>query len=257
MPVSSPPPTDELDRLFRRLVQNLADLDPSRIHGPVDVTELYQHLVPYRTHRAALGLDSHEDYEMTLLRLLAGERGYAFVEPEEARTALANEAAGINPDTGLYKRYGAAQVTFDPDHVRVALGGADAVSHVAGAETADAGAAAQAAEHVGAEAPWFPEPPADAPEIEAGGSGPDEGAEQPELPFALDDEAAERQAASPRTASAPCAFCGADLPVGRAVIFCPHCGQNIGVVHCPSCGTELDVAWRFCITCGRPMAGLE
>ncbi len=256
LPVSSPPPTDELDRLFRRLVQNLADLDPSRIHGPVDVTELYQHLVPYRTHRAALGLDSHEDYEMTLLRLLAGERGYAFVEPEEARTALANEAASINPDTSFYKRYGAAQVTFDPDQVRAALGGADAVPPAAGAETTDAGEAAQTAERALGEVPWFPEPPADTPEIEVRGTGLDEEADQPELPFALDDEAAEPQAASPRTTSAPCAFCGADLPVGRAVIFCPHCGQNVGVVHCPSCGTELDVEWRFCITCGRQMAGL-
>jgi hypothetical protein len=247
LPATSPSPSDELDRLFRRIVMNLADLDPSRIHGPVDVAELYQRLVPYRTHRTTLGLDSHEDYEMTLLRLLAGERGYAFVEPEEARTALANEAAGINPDTSLYKRYGAARVTFDGDHVRAAL---------AGAEVADPLAPAPAGEHSGAEVPWFPEPPPDIPEIEVGGAALAQRAAQPELPFALEDEAAAaQQAASHRTASAPCAFCGGELPVGRAVIFCPHCGQNVGVVHCPSCGTELDVGWRFCITCGRQMAG--
>ena len=84
-PTSSPSSPDALDRLFRRLVMNLADLDPSRINGPVDVNELAQSLIPYRTHRAALAIDSHDDYEMTLLRLLAGERGYAFVEPEEVR----------------------------------------------------------------------------------------------------------------------------------------------------------------------------
>jgi predicted amidophosphoribosyltransferase len=44
--------------------------------------------------------------------------------------------------------------------------------------------------------------------------------------------------------------------VGRTVIFCPHCGQNVGVMHCPVCGTDLDVGWRFCLTCGREMAGL-
>jgi hypothetical protein len=257
LPASSPSPTDELDRLFRRLVSNLAELDPSRIHGPVAVTEVYQHLVPYRTHRTSLGLDSHEDYEMVLLRLLAGERGYAFVEPEEARSALAKEAAGINPDTSLYQRYGDAKVTFDPDHVRVALGEADIAVPVAGAEAADAGAPAQGGVRSPAEVTWFPEPPADAPETGVSGTALDEEAAEPELPFALDEEAAtERQAASARTASAPCAFCGGELPVGRAVIFCPHCGQNVGVVHCPSCGTELDVGWRFCITCGRQMAGL-
>ena len=87
----------------------------------------------------------------------------------------------------------------------------------------------------------------------SGDAGREEDAGPSDLPFVLDDEAA---AVSPRTGSAPCAFCGGELPVGRAVIFCPHCGQNVGVVHCPSCGTELDVGWRFCLTCGRPMAGL-
>jgi len=243
------PATDELDRLFHRLVRNIAELDPSRIHGPVDVAELYQSLVPYRTHRAVLGLDSHEDYEMTLLRLLAGERGYAFVEPEEARVALANEAAAINPDTGLYKRYGAAKVTLDADHVREALGderprleqAAAAAEPVLGASAADV--------------PWFPEPPEDVPEIEGAAEEPAAAPGEPELPFALDEAAAEPEP-EPRTTSAPCAFCGGELPVGRAVIFCPHCGQNVGVVHCPACGTELDVGWRFCITCGRKMAGL-
>ena len=247
------PPTDHLDRLFRRLVLNLADLDPSRIHGPVEVDELYQHLVPYRTHRSVLGIDSHEDYEMTLLRLLAGERGYAFVEPEEARTALAAEVAGINPDTGLYRRYGTARVTFDPDLVRTAMSEAEARPATAPGEVADAPAAAPVGERPATPLPWFPEPPAISSETTSGDAGRNEDAGPSDLPFALDDEAA---AVSPRTGSAPCAFCGGELPVGRAVIFCPHCGQNVGVVHCPACGTELDVGWRFCLTCGRPMAGL-
>jgi hypothetical protein len=254
LPAPSSPPTDELDRLFRRLVLNLAELDPSRTYGPVDVTELYQHLVPYRTHRSVLGIDSHEDYEMTVLRLLAGERGYAFVEPEEARAALASEAAGINPDTSLYRRYGAAKVTFDPDHVRAVLNDADAPL------SADEGAAAVLASPAlerPAPVAWFPEPPDDTPEIETGDAAPDESVEQPELPFALDDGTSpEPEPAPARTTSAPCAYCGGELPVGRAVIFCPHCGQNVGVVHCPACGAELDVGWRFCITCGRKMAGL-
>jgi len=232
------PPADELDRLFRQLIRNLAELDPSRVHGPVEVAELYQRLIPYRTHRAHLGLDTHQDYEMVVLRLLAGERGYALVEPAEAREALASEAAAVNPDTGFFKQYGGAKVTFDPGHVRAALGGL-AVGDEAASEPARVGE---------------PQPPL---EVDAVGgadlSGDEAGAGG--LPFALEEEAA--PPVSPRLGSAPCSFCGGELPVGRAVIFCPHCGQNVGVVHCPACGTELDFGWRYCITCGRQMSASE
>ena len=236
---SSPasPSTDELDRLFRQLIRNLAELDPARVHGPVEVAELYQRLIPYRTHRTHLGLDTHEDYEMVVLRLLSGERGYALVEPAEVREALAREAAAVNPDTGFFKHYGSAKVTFDPGHVRAALGGPP---------VADEQATEPAREPelqppleldaVGGSAG------ADSLEADAGADG---------MPFALEEETS--PSVSPRIGSAPCSFCGGELPVGRAVIFCPHCGQNVGVVHCPACGTELDFGWRYCITCGRQM----
>ena len=62
--------------------------------------------------------------------------------------------------------------------------------------------------------------------------------------------------AAPATAPAPatacdCRYCGAVLPRGRAVVFCPFCGQDVTVQQCPACSTELDVAWRFCVACGR------
>ena len=230
---------------------NLGDLDPSRINGPVDVNELAQSLIPYRTHRAALAIDSHDDYEMTLLRLLAGERGYAFVEPEEVRAALAAEAAAVNPDTAVYRRHGKAQVTFDPDRVREVLADAEASA----APAAPPAPPLRAEPHEDATAPWFPELSDDGGDVEEPGGDAGREAGRADLPFALDDAAAAR-GGSPRSGSAPCAYCGGELPVGRAVIFCPHCGQNVGVVHCPSCGAELDVGWRFCITCGRQMSGL-
>lgn len=227
---------------------NLAALDPSRVHGPVAVAELYQQLVPYRTHRTSLAIDTHEDYEMALLRLLAGERGYAFLEPDEARTALAVEAASINPDTGLYRRFGGATVTFDPEHVRVALAGAEPPAAEPPAPRAQGAPAT--------EPDWFPEV---ADEADAGPAPDADEAEDAaeRLRFALEDDAAPAPSLSPRVDSATCAFCGGALPMGRAVIFCPHCGQNVGIVHCPSCGAELDVGWRFCITCGRQMADLK
>jgi hypothetical protein len=252
---SSSPATDGLDRLFRRLVLNLAELDPSRVHGPIEIAELYQRLVPYRTHRTELAVDTHEDYEMAVLRLLAGERGYALVEPAEAREAMAREVASVNPDAGFFRKFGNARVTLDPGHVRAALGGNDEPApQASGAEELEGPPGPASEPPLEVDALGEPAPgahdavPEDEEDVGGGGRG-----RQAGLPFALEEEAA---GVTPRVASAPCAFCGGELPVGRAVIFCPHCGQNVGVVHCPACGTELDFGWRFCITCGRQMTSL-
>ena len=48
-----------------------------------------------------------------------------------------------------------------------------------------------------------------------------------------------------------CRFCGGKLPESRKLTFCPHCGVNLTVRQCPACSTELEVNWRFCVTCGR------
>jgi hypothetical protein len=48
-----------------------------------------------------------------------------------------------------------------------------------------------------------------------------------------------------------CRYCGNRLPDNRRMTFCPHCGMDMTKRHCPACSTELDVNWRFCVTCGR------
>jgi hypothetical protein len=48
-----------------------------------------------------------------------------------------------------------------------------------------------------------------------------------------------------------CRYCDNKLPQGRAITFCPHCGLDLTKRQCPACSTELDVHWRFCVTCGR------
>ena len=60
-----------------------------------------------------------------------------------------------------------------------------------------------------------------------------------------------RTAAAPAVVACDCRYCGAVLPRGRTVTFCPYCGQDVTVQQCPACSTELDVAWRFCVACGR------
>src|SRR5881392_2985628 len=71
---------DDLDRLFERLVSVLAADAPGRLAVPFPAAEVYERLVPYRSNRSVLKVATHQDYEMAVLRLLAGERGYASLE---------------------------------------------------------------------------------------------------------------------------------------------------------------------------------
>lgn len=126
---------DDLDRLFRHLVYLLADQDPERLHAPFEVAELYQRMLPYRQHRSALRFDTYQDYEMALLRLLSGDRGYATVEPVEVQEALRQEAEAINPDTGAFREYAAARVRLNAAAVRTALDARGAYAPAAPADT--------------------------------------------------------------------------------------------------------------------------
>src|SRR3989442_14355463 len=72
---------DDLDRLFERLVTVLADDAPGRLAVPFPAAEVYERLVPYRSNRSILKGATHQDYEMAVLRLLAGGGGYASVAP--------------------------------------------------------------------------------------------------------------------------------------------------------------------------------
>jgi hypothetical protein len=233
-------PSDFLERLFRRLVANLAALDPAAIHRPVAIREIYERIVPYRTHRLSLGLDTSEDYEMTLLRLCAGEQDWATTFPLDAREAMAKEVASVNPNTSMYRKFPTATLLLDPERAAEVLAGRVNVPRAPAAEPAREAALDAKAQGEGAQ---------------------DDEGDESQLPFVLEEETEDdtRRIAQPRevaAVTAPCPYCGAGLPVGRTVLFCPHCGQNIGVVHCPTCGSELDVGWQFCITCGQKVTGL-
>jgi hypothetical protein len=57
--------------------------------------------------------------------------------------------------------------------------------------------------------------------------------------------------AGARPSTRGCRYCGGRVPDGRRVTFCPHCGTDLTKRQCPACSTELEAAWRFCVTCGR------
>ena len=107
---------DDLDRVFRRLVHVLRASYPQYLSNPFSTEELYQVIVPYRHHRQELGIDTNQDYEMALMRLLSGERGYLIVD-REMRESLTQELESSNPDTSLFRAFNDRSVTVASDAV--------------------------------------------------------------------------------------------------------------------------------------------
>lgn len=215
---------DELDRMFRRLVHNVRSGFPDLLTQPFEVSILHTQLIPYRLNRRELGIDSAEEYELTLMRLLSGARGLLSGE-NDLQAAMKAELESPNPDLSAFRAWGTSLVSLSAAAVR-SVDGEGAVT--AGARTGGRQAvlAGRATE---------------------------------ELPAPLAPDSAPRQAQSAvvvppalaRTHAGSCRYCGGELPDGRDVHFCPHCGQNLTVKQCPACSTELEVEWQFCITCGR------
>jgi hypothetical protein len=105
---------DDLDRIYRRLVHNIRTKYPQYLSSPFSAEELYQVIVPYRHNRQELGIDTNQDYEMALMRLLSGERGYVVVD-RDVREALTREIESSNPDTSLFRAFNDRMVSVAPD----------------------------------------------------------------------------------------------------------------------------------------------
>jgi hypothetical protein len=105
---------DALARFHRALVEEILRTRPAYLREPFTVAEIYQNLVPYRTHRDRIGVDMNGDYEDALLRLLAGEGEYLLLESEHARTEISDELSSPNPNTGLYREFAAVDVRLNP-----------------------------------------------------------------------------------------------------------------------------------------------
>lgn len=275
---------DDLDRMFRRLVQNIRTGYPDYLERPFEVAELYQNVIPYRHNRGELGLEQNQDYEMALLRLLSGERGYLVVD-ESMRVELQQELSSPNPDTGAFRGHSASQVALSPEAVKrldqylagggrpnddarlsrsamrsPALGVAmpplrkEPVSAPipAARPAAPPPAPVSSPMHAPAAAPPAPRvpftarPPAPRPPEEPMSAPPPDARPAP--------PAVSRPATSSAADADSCRYCAGHLPAGRRIVFCPHCGQNLTVQHCPACSTELEIGWKFCTTCGRSVA---
>jgi hypothetical protein len=114
-------PDSDLQRFFAQLVQNLAAINPARLRQPMTLAELRESVIPYRANRRALQLESSEDYELVIMRLCAGEGGFAITEPEEAQADFVSELGSPNPDLTIVERHRKAVVALDPRSVARAL----------------------------------------------------------------------------------------------------------------------------------------
>lgn len=219
----------DLQHFFRQLVANLSASDPTRLYEALPVAELQHVIIPYRTSRRALALESAEDYEVLLLRLCAGEGGLARTDPPDVQAQFQSELAGSNPDLALLQVHGDALVSLSGSAVARAL-----------ALDPDAAYAPPApAEETFGAASAHTQPPVE---------GPDDGLLFGEPAPGGNDE--------PHAADAGgvmCLYCGATLPGGRAVNFCPHCGQSQTPLRCPACQAEIELGWRHCVGCGAPV----
>ena len=98
-----------LDRIFDRLVRTLSANGPDQFAAPFTVAEIVHSLVPYRTYRNELAVDTLQDYEHAVLEMLAGERGWLVCDPDTV-AVIKKELASPDPDTGLLRRLQTVEV---------------------------------------------------------------------------------------------------------------------------------------------------
>jgi len=217
----------DLERPFQLIVTNLAATDPAQLHRPIPVTELPRSVVPYRTSRRHLGVVTSDEYEHLLLRLVAGEGGYAYTGPPESLARFRRELQGISPDLGILNSDEEAAIALPAERIAAFIGGGTERSYRP------------------PEADAVPVPPSALP------------IPPPPEPVAVPHGPAHES--EPEWESRPaegtrCSCCGGALPEGRVVNFCPHCGEHLTPLACPRCQAEVEFGWRHCIACGAPLA---
>ena len=140
---------DVLERFFEALVQEITVSRPEYLTGPFTVAEIYQDIVPYRSHRDLIGVEMSGDYEDVLIRLLCGEGNYLLLDSAVAREEMQKELAGPNPDTTLFREFAAVDVRLDPGRMPQGAGlEPEASAEVSEADTMDTEVAGMRVAHV-------------------------------------------------------------------------------------------------------------
>ena len=229
----------DLERLFQQLVAAIAAADPAQLNRPVTLGAIQTSILPDRSSRRAVGVDTVEDYDLLLLRLAAGEGGFARTTSDDARARFAKEAASPNPDLGILRALADTTLTLEGLRVARALAASES------AHDAYAPPAPDPAQEVSFDPPAGTPEPAALDELDLEIARP-----LPSAPIRP------RPTPAPSEPALMCLYCGATLPTGRTVNFCPGCGQSQTTPRCPQCQSEVELGWRHCISCGAMLAQL-
>ena len=237
---------DDLTRFARRLVEQLS-AGSEGAHRPVAVSLVREKLMPYRVHRRALQLDSVEDYETVLLRLVAGERGFVRTMPPAAALRCQKELAGANPDLSVLDEVAESTIQF------TSLAAAQVVGDEPEKGEGETGKGSNPSPSpIVTEAP--PQRASSLPKLEIKARRTAEiSTVPPANPLPIPDKPMPEPAKAADARATGCPQCQKSIPAGRKVVFCPWCGERLIPFSCPRCQTELDSAWQHCITCGTPV----
>ena len=227
---------DTVETMYRHLVRTIRTSYPKYLAQPFEVGELYQNILPYRLHRRELGVETNQDYELALMDLLRGARGYLVVDGKMS-DVLGAERKATSPNTARIRDFASSHVALAPEPLQALNSPSGGQSAVGAGRPSQSGVAAAPAAPVPANV--TPARPTEATIAAPNKPAPGDPARRAPKPFKV-AEGGEH-----------CAYCKGALPGGREISFCPHCGQDLTLVHCPACGSELERGWKFCVTCGR------
>ncbi|MGH7467705.1 MAG: zinc ribbon domain-containing protein [Longimicrobiales bacterium] len=231
---------DSLPALHHALVEALLQRQHHGSDQPVTVAEVYQDLIPYRNVRTSVGFALNADYEHALLKLLAGDGGYARVEPAEVQNALRLELKSQNPNVGIFRNYAACDVFVSLPR--------DFERHRQARSTAAPPAAAPGVGSAGV-APSGQTPVTNGSTVER--AAVPAATARPASPAAAPPPA--QPSAAVRAASAvSCAACKKPMPNARPARFCPHCGHDQSRRQCAGCHEPMEATWKYCVACGTP-----
>jgi hypothetical protein len=237
------------------LLEEIRENRPDLLKARFTVAEVYQVLVPYRTHKDRLGLEIIGDYDEVILRLLVGEGDYLRLEPASVRERLATEMEARNPNPGIFRTFAAAEVHLGPGAQMLLGGGATRPGPASSGGAPPASTPGRAPVSRSMSALSETPPPVAAPSAPLAppaSNGPSVTPSSASFPAPRRGEMAPRPAEPVVTkAPRPCRACTRDLPAHPNLAFCPYCGTSVVPPACPRCDGPLQPEWRFCVQCGE------
>lgn len=112
----------DLERFLDRLVRNLVASDPGRISQPIPIAEIKSEILPYRTNRRALALESNDEYEELLIRLVGEEDDLVKTAPREVAEWCQNQMSNLSPDLSGIPGQTNATIEINPNALAKVLG---------------------------------------------------------------------------------------------------------------------------------------